>query len=104
MKHLFEPFGLRQVGYRDWITVRAPDAAEAIFFNVSRDGRAGVFQTDRTTFTQMGTPMELAVSGLSPTGMSSSSTWETYRQIQSPDQTSPGQPLGSVPSCNSGHG
>ena len=35
VKHLFETLCLRQVGYRDWITVRAQDAAEAIFFNLS---------------------------------------------------------------------
>jgi hypothetical protein len=70
VKHLFEPLGLRQVGYRDWIAVRAQDAAEAIFFNVSRYGRVRVFQTYRTTFTQTGTSMKLTVTGLPPRGMS----------------------------------
>ncbi len=104
VKHLFETLGLRQVGYRDWITVRAQDAAGAIFFNLSRDGRVRVFQTYRTTVAQTGTSMKLTVTGLPPAGMSSSLTWETCRQIQSPGKTSPGQPPGSVPSRDSRHG
>lgn len=98
MKHLFETLCLRQVGYRDRITVRAQDAAEAIFFNLSWGGRVRKFQTYRTTSAQTGTSMQLTVTGLPPTGMRSSLTWEARWKIQSPDKTSPGQPPGSVPS------
>ena len=34
--------------YRDWITVRAPNATEAQFFNLPQDGRVGVFEIFRT--------------------------------------------------------
>ena len=64
VKYLFETLGLRQVGYRDWITVRAPDATEAMFFNLPQDGRVGVFQIYRTAFDQTGTPMRLTVTVL----------------------------------------
>ncbi len=44
VKYLAETLGLRQIGYRDWITVRAPDATEAQFFNLPQDGRVGLFE------------------------------------------------------------
>jgi GntR family transcriptional regulator len=59
--YLAESLGLRQVGYRDWITVRAPEAAETGFFNVPQDGRVGVFVIFRTAFDQTGTPMRVTV-------------------------------------------
>ena len=62
VKYLAQTLGLRQVAYRDWITVRAPDANEAQFFNVPQDGRIGVFEISRTAFDQTGTPMRLTVS------------------------------------------
>lgn len=61
VRYLADTLGLRQVGYRDWITVRAPDAAEASFFTVPQDGRVGVFEIFRTGFDQTGTPMRLTV-------------------------------------------
>lgn len=61
VRYLADSLGLRQVGYRDWITVRAPDAAEASFFNVPQDGRVGVFEIFRTGFDQTSTPMRLTV-------------------------------------------
>jgi GntR family transcriptional regulator len=64
VKYLADTLGLRQVGYRDWITVRAPDATEAMFFNLPQDGRVGVFQIYRTAFDQTGTPMLLTVTVL----------------------------------------
>ena len=57
VKYLADTLGLRQVGYRDWITVRAPDGNEARFFNVPDDGRVAVFEIFRTAFDQTGTPM-----------------------------------------------
>jgi GntR family transcriptional regulator len=62
VSYLAETLGLRQVAYRDWITVRAPDATEAQFFNLPQDGRIGVFEIFRTAFDQTGTPMRLTVS------------------------------------------
>jgi GntR family transcriptional regulator len=61
VKYLNETLGLRQVGYREWITVRAPNAAEADFFKLSADGRVAVFENFRTAFDQTGTPMRVTV-------------------------------------------
>jgi len=61
VRYLADTLGLRQIGYRDWITMRAPDVAEAGFFNVPEDGRVGVFEIFRTGFDQARTPMRLTV-------------------------------------------
>ena len=61
VRHLAETLGLRQVGYRSLISVRAPEATEALFFNVPQDGRVGVFEIMETAFDQTGTPMRLTV-------------------------------------------
>jgi GntR family transcriptional regulator len=61
MKYLEQTLGLKQVGYRDWITVRTADSTEATFFNLPLDGRVGVFEVFRTAFDQTGTPMRLTV-------------------------------------------
>jgi GntR family transcriptional regulator len=61
VKYLVDKLGLRQVAYRDWIAVRAPDPTEAIFFGLPQDGRVGVFEIFRTAFDQTGTPMRLTV-------------------------------------------
>jgi GntR family transcriptional regulator len=53
--------GLKQVGYRDLITVRAPNAAEADFFKLPPDGRVAVFENFRTAFDQTGKPMRVTV-------------------------------------------
>src|SRR5689334_5227089 len=62
VSYLADTLGLRQVAYRDWITVRAPNATETQFFNLPQDGRIGVFEIFRTAFDQTGTPMRLTVS------------------------------------------
>jgi GntR family transcriptional regulator len=61
IKYLEQTLGLKQVGYRDWITVRAADGTEASFFNLPPDGRVGVFEVFRTAYDQTGTPMRLTV-------------------------------------------
>jgi len=61
VKYLEQTLGLRQVGYRDWITVRTADGAEASFFNLAPDGRVGVFEVFMTAYDQTGTPMRLTV-------------------------------------------
>lgn len=61
VKYLAATLDLRQVGYRDWITVRVPDATEATFFGLPQDGRVGVFEVRRIAFDQTGTPMRLTV-------------------------------------------
>jgi GntR family transcriptional regulator len=49
------------VGYRDWITVRTPNATEADFFNLPLDGRVAMYEIFRTAFDQTSTPMRLTV-------------------------------------------
>jgi GntR family transcriptional regulator len=61
VRYLADTLGLRQVGYRDWITVRAPDPNEASFFNLPPDGRVAVFEIFRVAVDQTGTPMRLTI-------------------------------------------
>jgi GntR family transcriptional regulator len=61
VQYLNATLGLTQVGYRDWITVRAPDATEAEFFKLPADGRVAVFENFRTAFDQTGSPMRVTV-------------------------------------------
>jgi GntR family transcriptional regulator len=61
VQYLQETLGLKQVGYRDWITMRVPDANEMTFFQLPRDGRVPVFEIFRTAFDQTGTPMRVTV-------------------------------------------
>jgi len=61
VKYLIETLGLTQVGYRDLITVRAPDTREASFVNLPSDGRVAVFEISRVAFDQEGKPMRLTV-------------------------------------------
>lgn len=61
VRYLRATLGLKQVGYRDWITVRAPNAVEADFFKLPPDGRASVFENFRTAFDQTGIPMRITV-------------------------------------------
>ena len=62
VSYLADTLGLRQIGYRDWIKVRTPDATEADFFNLPLDGRVSLYEIFRTGFDQTGTPMRLTVS------------------------------------------
>ena len=59
--YLQETLGLKQVGYRDWITMRAPDVNEMTFFRLPGDGRVPIFEIFRTAFGQDGTPMRVTV-------------------------------------------
>ena len=60
--YLHSEFGLNQVGYRDKVTVRAPDTNETGFFKLPDDGRVAVFDVRRTAFDQDGRPFRLTVS------------------------------------------
>jgi GntR family transcriptional regulator len=48
--YLKEQLGLVQVGYRDWILVRLPTEAEAMFFRLPDDGRVSVVVICRTGY------------------------------------------------------
>jgi len=61
MKYLEATLGLEQKGYRDWITVRAADSTEALFFSLPQDGRVGVFEVFRTAYDQHKKPIRLTV-------------------------------------------
>ncbi|HYZ53633.1 MAG TPA: GntR family transcriptional regulator [Streptosporangiaceae bacterium] len=61
VKYLEETLGIKQVGYRDWITMRAPDFNEIAFFRLPPDGRVPVFEIFRTGFDQTGTPLRVTV-------------------------------------------
>jgi GntR family transcriptional regulator len=61
VRYLTDAIGLRQVGYRDRITVRTPDLSEALFFNLPQDGRVSVIEIFRTAFDQGGNPMRLTI-------------------------------------------
>jgi GntR family transcriptional regulator len=59
VNYLAEAIGVKQVGYRDWITARVPDTNEQLFFGLAHD--AMVFEVFRTGFDQTGTPLRVTV-------------------------------------------
>jgi GntR family transcriptional regulator len=59
VRYLAEAIGVKQVGYRDWITARNPDSNEQAFFNLAHD--ASVFEIFRTAFDQTGVPLRVTV-------------------------------------------
>jgi GntR family transcriptional regulator len=60
--YLRETLHIKQVGYHDTITVRAPDNVEAGFFKLPDDGRISIIETRRTAFDEQGSPIRLTVS------------------------------------------
>ncbi|HXW47476.1 MAG TPA: GntR family transcriptional regulator [Streptosporangiaceae bacterium] len=59
IRYLRDALGVEQVGYRDLITVRAPNEYESKFFTLPPDGRVAVFETFRTSYDQNGQPMRI---------------------------------------------
>jgi GntR family transcriptional regulator len=59
--YLEEALQVRQVGWRDRITVRPPDANETDFFRLPDSGRIAVFETFRTGYEASGKPLRLTV-------------------------------------------
>jgi GntR family transcriptional regulator len=59
VRYLAAAIGIRQVGYRDWITARVPDTTEQSFFGLAHD--ATIFEIFRTGFDQMETPLRVTV-------------------------------------------
>jgi GntR family transcriptional regulator len=59
--YLRESIGIKQVGYRVWITVRAPNGNEAEFFKLPSDGRISVYEIFQTAFDGNAQPMRLTV-------------------------------------------
>ena len=62
VNYLGESLGIRQVGYRDRITVRAPDSREVEFFRLPEDGRIPVFEVLRTAYGQDTNPIRVTIS------------------------------------------
>jgi len=62
VEYLRATLGLKQVGYRDEIIVRAPDVNETSFFKLPGDGRVAVLEVRRTAYDNEGTPFRLTVS------------------------------------------
>src|ERR1700730_13126663 len=62
VQYLRKSVGIKQVGYRDTITVRAPDEAETVFFKLPSDGRVSVIEARQTAFDETGIPVRLTVS------------------------------------------
>lgn len=61
IQYLRDEFGIEQVGYRDVITVRTPNVAEADFFKIPEDGRVAVFENFRTSYGREGKPIRVTV-------------------------------------------
>ena len=59
VRYLADTIGIKQVGYRDWITARVPNKNEQSFFGLAYD--ATVFEIFRTGFDQTGTPLRVTV-------------------------------------------
>jgi GntR family transcriptional regulator len=60
-QYLRESLGIKQVGYRDLITVRAPNVIEVEFFKLPSDGRVSVYEIFQTAFDGNAQPMRLTV-------------------------------------------
>jgi GntR family transcriptional regulator len=61
VNYVARQLGIRQVGYRDQITVRPPNPNEADFFNLPPDGRVPMYEIKRAAFDGNGQPMRLTV-------------------------------------------
>jgi DNA-binding GntR family transcriptional regulator len=61
VQYLADTLHIRQLGYRDWIKVRAPNPPEADFFKLTPDGRVAIFEIFRTAFDGNKSPMRLTV-------------------------------------------
>jgi GntR family transcriptional regulator len=60
--YIEETLSIKLMGWRDKITVRAPDEVETAFFKLPDDGRVAVIETRRTGFDENGSPFVLTVS------------------------------------------
>ena len=61
VEYLADRLHIRQFGYRDWITVRAPNPNEADFFKLPSDGRVPMYEITRTAYDGNGQPMRVTV-------------------------------------------
>lgn len=61
VQYLADALHIRQSGYRDRITVRAPNPIEADFFKLPSDGRIPMYEITRTAYDGNGQPMRVTV-------------------------------------------
>jgi GntR family transcriptional regulator len=61
VRYLEEELGIKQIGWRDRITVRAPNQTEATFFRIPEDGRIPVFEVFRTGYDESRAPLRLTI-------------------------------------------
>jgi DNA-binding GntR family transcriptional regulator len=61
MAYLARECDLRQIGYRDTISVRPPDEDEAWFFRLPGDGRVSMFEIHRLGFDENGNRIRLTI-------------------------------------------
>jgi GntR family transcriptional regulator len=61
VEYLADTLHIRQVGYSDRITVRAPNPPEADFFKLPSDGRVPMYEITRTAYDGNGQPMRVTV-------------------------------------------
>jgi len=61
VQYLGTTLRIRQIGYRDRITVRTPNPNEAEFFRLPADGRVPMYEITRTAYDGNGQPMRLTV-------------------------------------------
>jgi GntR family transcriptional regulator len=59
--YLETKLGVKEVGTRDVITVRPPDANEAVTFGLPGDGRVNVFETRRTGYSETGEAIRVTI-------------------------------------------
>jgi GntR family transcriptional regulator len=61
VSYIQKEFGVKQVGWRDRLVVRAPDPNEAAFFALPDDGRIAVFELIRTSYDESGEPLRVTI-------------------------------------------
>jgi len=61
VRYLADTLGLRQVGYSDWIKMRAPIPTESDFFKLPSDGRVSMFEITRTAYDGNGQPIRVTM-------------------------------------------
>ena len=66
VRYLEEALGIKQVGWRDKVLLRLPDADEAAFFNLPSDGSEAVFVAIRTAYDKDTHPIRVTATVISP--------------------------------------
>jgi len=61
VEYLADKLHIRQIGYSDRITVRAPNTTEADFFKLPSDGRVPMYEITRTAYDGNGQSMRVTV-------------------------------------------